>query len=79
MLQGAQVRTFAEAPLQEPTVPTHGIHGRYALALFQAGIKEGDLDKIDKDLREVGIEHTVAMDLPVALAGETEENNWCSA
>ena len=53
MLQGAQVRTFAEAPLQEPTVPTHGIHGRYALALFQAGVKEGDLDKIDKDLREV--------------------------
>ncbi|BDA47923.1 ATP synthase subunit O, mitochondrial [Coccomyxa sp. Obi] len=50
---GAQVRTFAEAPLQEPTVPTHGIHGRYALALFQAGVKEGDLDKIDKDLRAV--------------------------
>ncbi|KAK9907612.1 hypothetical protein WJX75_006992 [Coccomyxa subellipsoidea] len=50
---GAQVRTFAEAPLQEPTVPTHGIHGRYAFALFQAGLKAGDLDKIDKDLQQV--------------------------
>lgn len=72
MLQGAQVRTFAEAPLQEPTVPTHGIHGRYALALFQAGVKEGDLDKIDKDLREVRFWHFVALNLPVVQAGETE-------
>lgn len=54
-LQGTQVRTFAETAVQEPTVPTHGIHGRYALALFQAGIKQGDLDKIDKDLREVRV------------------------
>ena len=52
-MQGAQVRSFAEATLQKPNIPVHGIHGRYALALFEAGAKQGDLDKIDADLKQV--------------------------
>lgn len=52
-MQGAQVRSFAEATLQKPDIPVHGIHGRYALALFEAGAKQGDLDKIDADLKQV--------------------------
>ena len=52
-VQGAQVRSFAEATLQKPDIPVHGIHGRYALALFEAGAKKGDLDKIDADLKQV--------------------------
>lgn len=50
---GAQVRSFAEATLQKPDIPVHGIHGRYALALFEAGAKQGDLDKIDADLKQI--------------------------
>ncbi len=60
-VQGAQVRSFAEAMLQKPDIPVHGIHGRYALALFEAGAKQGDLDKIDADLKQVS--------LPPVLAG----------
>lgn len=52
-IQAPQTRSFAEAALQEPTIPIHGVYGRYAMALFQAGLKKGDLDKIDKDLEEV--------------------------
>ncbi|CAL5229008.1 g12250 [Coccomyxa viridis] len=50
---GAQVRSFAEATLQKPDIPVHGIHGRYALALFEAGAKQGQLDKIDTDLKQI--------------------------
>lgn len=52
-LQGAQVRSFAEAALKKPDIPVHGIHGRYAMALFEAGAKQGSLDKIDADLKQV--------------------------
>ena len=55
MSQAPQARTFAEAALQEPSVEVHGVHGRYAMALFHAAVKKGDLDKIDKDLAEVGV------------------------
>jgi len=50
---GAQVRSFAEATLQKPDIPVHGIHGRYALALFEAGAKQGQLDRIDTDLKQI--------------------------
>ena len=53
LVQGAQVRSFAEATLQKPDIPVHGIHGRYALALFEAGAKQGQLDRIDTDLKQV--------------------------
>lgn len=53
LVQGAQVRTFAEATLQKPDIPVHGIQGRYAMALFEAGAKQGHLDKIDEDLKSV--------------------------
>jgi len=52
-LQGAQVRSFAEAALKKPDIPVHGIHGRYAMALFEAGAKQGSLNKIDADLKQV--------------------------
>ena len=52
------MRTFAEAALQEPSVEIHGVHGRYAMALFHAAVKKGDLNKIDKDLEEVFIYQT---------------------
>ena len=51
--QAPQARTFAEAALQEPSVEIHGVHGRYAMALFHAAVKKGDLNKIDQDLEEV--------------------------
>ncbi len=51
--QGPQTRTFAEAALQEPSVEVHGVHGRYAMALFHAAVKKGDLNKIDQDLEGV--------------------------
>ena len=55
-LQGIQVRSFAaqktEGILQKPDIPIHGIHGRYALALFEAGNKQGHLDQIDTDLKQ---------------------------
>ena len=57
LVQGAQVRSFAEATLQKPDIPVHGIHGRYALALFEAGAKQGQLDKIDTDLKQVLCSH----------------------
>ena len=34
-------------------MPTHGTHGRYALALYMAGQKAGKLDVLDKDLQQV--------------------------
>ena len=57
LVQGAQVRSFAEGTLQKPDIPVHGIHGRYALALFEAGSKQGQLDKIDTDLKQVLCSH----------------------
>ena len=57
--QGTQVRSFAaqkaEGALQKPDIPIHGIHGRYALALFEAGNKQGHLDQIDNDLKQARI------------------------
>ncbi|CAK0785037.1 hypothetical protein CVIRNUC_008242 [Coccomyxa viridis] len=54
---GTQVRSFAaqkaEGALQKPDIPIHGIHGRYALALFEAGNKQGHLDQIDTDLKQI--------------------------
>ena len=54
------LRSFAEgsaaaqsATAKLPSVPTHGTHGRYALALYMAGQKAGKLEVLDKDLQQV--------------------------